>query len=139
MSKFVLPEVLSFVWSVNASEKGKFLTCSEGNTYRRNLSITWNLPSLMSQIATLTAHRHLLHGVMETLLLYMLSLWPRIIWVYVVHFNKDHRIVELFELAGTLKGHLMQLCCNEQDVIQHLRMYHLNTSNMLLQLQVCQL
>lgn len=79
MSKFVLPEVLSFVWAVNASEKGKFLTCSEGNTYRRNLSITWNLPSLMSQIATLTGHRHLLHGVMEILLLYMLSVWPRIV------------------------------------------------------------
>jgi len=31
---------------------------------------------------------------------------------------KDYRIIELFELEGTLKRHLVQLPCNEQGHLQ---------------------
>ena len=30
----------------------------------------------------------------------------------------SHRIIESFELEGTLKGHLVQLSCNEQEHLQ---------------------
>ena len=32
--------------------------------------------------------------------------------------SQHHRITELFELEGTLKNHLVQLCCNEQGHVQ---------------------